>query len=685
MFSSKDKNNSSPFVIEQGTFKRGRLNDVYRLSWTEEVFSNSGGRKEMIGRSFNMAILQPFLILLLALLLILLSRLAYLQISQGDYFLKMAEGNRIRIERVESRRGIIYDTNNKPLVNNVANFILYLTPADLPSSINERQAIIKKISEIISPLNEHQIFLDQSAKINSSTTPSQIAQKINESLGKIKAKSLESYQPLFVTDDIDYEKAIQLKLEVDKWKGVTILSKTRRQYIGNTKSLSHLLGYTGKINKEELKSKPSEYLPIDYLGKSGLEYFYESELRGTNGQKQIEVDALGKVKKILNSSEAQDGGNLVLSIDLKIQQKLEELVQKQLAGLGLKKASAVIIRPSTGEILGLVSLPAYDNNLFARGIMSSEYKLLTENPDQPLFNRAVSGEFPAGSTVKPVVAAAALNENIITENTTFLSRGGLKVGQWLFPDWKSGGHGITNVTKAIAESVNTFFYIIGGGYEDFHGLGVDKLDYYYNLFGLGKQTGIDIPGEANGFVPTKEWKEATKKERWYVGDTYHLAIGQGDLTATPLQIAEFTSYFANNGRVYTPHLVKAISYENGNKVVLKENSILKENLVRPEVTNLVRMGMRQTITKGSARSIEAVVPVQVAGKTGTAQWSTKKAPHAWFTGFAPFENPEIVITVLIEEGKEGSTAAVPIAKEFLKWYFAPATASSSATSSPRNK
>ncbi len=674
----KEENTNNPFIIQEGRLKNGQLNNVYRHTWVEDGLI-SGGRGEIIGRSFNFSALSRLSWFFAVFFIVLFARLLWLQIFTGDYYFKIAEGNRIRQERIEARRGIIYDRNLKPLVHNVANFLLYIVPADLPKNVEEKDQIFKKIAETIAPLSPRQGLLDLQNSQNS-LNKDQLFDQIKNAVGKIKPKSLESFQPLFITDNIEYDKAMLLELQSENWKGVNLSTKIRRDYLLDAPSLSHILGYTGKINQEEFKKASNEYLSIDYIGKNGLEYFYENEMRGTNGHKQIEVDALGKVKKVLNSNPSEDGHNLVLTIDDNVQKKLEELLQAQLDTLHLKRASAVVTNPQNGEILALVSLPSYDDNLFARGITKTEYQKLLDNPDRPLFNRAVAGEFPCGSTIKPVVAAAALNEDVVTENTQFLSNGGLKVGTWLFPDWKKGGHGMTNVKKALAESVNTYFYIVGGGYEDFIGLGLDRLVRYYKLFGLGEQTGIDLPGEANGFVPTKDWKENILKEHWYTGDTYHLSIGQGDLTTTPLQVAQFTQYFAANGKIYRPHLVKEITLADGKKFTTTELNITKENLVKPEVLKTVREGMRQTITSGSARSIELVVPVQVAGKTGTAQWSSKKDPQAWFTGFAPYNNPEIVITVLIEEGKEGSTAAVPVAKEFLKWYFSPKTASSTAAS-----
>jgi penicillin-binding protein 2 len=242
------------------------------------------------------------------------------------------------------------------------------------------------------------------------------------------------------------------------------------------------------------------------------------------------------------------------------------------------------------------------------------------------------------------------------------------LGQWFFPDWKVGGHGITDVKKALAMSVNTFFYYIGGGYQDFKGLGVDGLAKYARLFGLGSLTGIDLPGERPGFVPTAAWKLATKKEAWYVGDTYHFAIGQGDVLVTPLQVANYTSAIANGGTLYQPHLVSKVLDSNNNVIQEIQPKVLANHLIDPANLQIVREGMRQTITDGSARSLNTL-PVQVAGKTGTAQWSTTKAPHAWFIGFAPYDQPKVVIAILVQEGIGGDVIAAPIAKDILNWYF----------------
>ncbi|MBU2007793.1 penicillin-binding protein 2 [Patescibacteria group bacterium] len=632
-----------PFTIKQGDIRLGKLNRGWVDDWLEEI----SGTKETVGKNFDINKVFKISLVMFLFMGIIIGRAAWLQVIKRSYYYELAEGNRIRVERMEAKRGVIYDRKGRALVRNSANFLLYFVPADLPKDILARQAVIQRVSENLKNLKSEDIL---------------------SLLSGIKPGSFESYQPLFIADNIDYDKAMTVYLESDNMPGVIITNKTRREYNWYGLSLSHILGYTGKINDKELAKFGSEYLPIDYIGKIGMENFWENEMKGVNGKKQIEVDALGKEKKILNQEAGQDGHNLVLSIDVDLQKKLEESVITALQKNNLNKACAIALDPNNGEILAMVSLPSYNNNDFARGLTQEEYQNISNHPDHPLFNRCISGEYPSGSVIKPIIAVAALEENIINENTSFLSTGGIRIGQWFFPDWQAGGHGITNVRRALAESINTFFYYIGGGYQDFKGLGLERMVKYEKLFGLDTQSGIDMPGEANGFLPTKEWKEKTKNQPWYIGDTYHLAIGQGDILVTPLQVADYTAIFANHGSLYRPHLIKQVLNSRDELISEVDYRPIKSNVVSSKNINIVREGMRQTITAGSARSLQSV-PVEVAGKTGTAQWSTTKSPHAWFTGFAPYDKPQIVITVLIEQGGEGSYIAVPIANEVLTWYF----------------
>ncbi len=645
---------SDPFVIQEGRLKYGNFQGKFRRDWVEEAFTPAGRGEETIGTTLDNGFIKTVRWGFGILLAILLARLGWLQIVKGAYYGDIANGNRLRLERLEPGRGIISDRNGVALVHNVANFLLYCVPSDLPKDQAQRDALIDRLAAL-------------SPRVNATET--------KDALNSLKPSQLEYYQPLFIADNLAYETALKVYLESFSMPGIVLSSKNRRNYSLPSLSFSHFLGYTGKISENEFAAAADNYSRIDYIGKTGLEKTWQDELRGTPGVKQIEVDALGKEKNIVGETPPVPGHNLRLAIDAEAQKKLEELMAVELKKLGLDRGAAIVMNPNNGEVISLVSLPSFDNNVFARGITQEEYSALEEAPSKPLFNRAVSGEYPSGSTIKPVVAAAALQEHVISADTAFLSTGGLRVGQWSFPDWKGGGHGMTDVRKAIAESVNTFFYYVGGGYADFTGLGIDRMVTYFKKFLLGTKLGIDLPNEAKGFVPSKSWKEETKKEAWYIGDTYHVAIGQGDLITTPLQIAAYTAYFANGGTMYKPHLVTDITDSNGALVRHIEPEIIAKDLVDPSNIEIVRQGMRQTVTAGSARSLSSL-SVTSAGKTGTAQWSTKKAPHAWFTGFAPYENPQIVITILLEEGKEGSSVATPIAREFMQWYFSRPSGSS---------
>ncbi len=647
MSRSRNFTKQNPFVIQEGRFKDGNFNGKFRRDWVEEAFTPTERGEETVVNRLNLSLITAGRWILVVFVVVLLGRIFWLQVVKGAYYRDLANGNRIRLERLEASRGIIYDRNGTALVHNVANFLLYCIPADLPKDEAVRDGLLNRLAELAGNLD----ISEAKAK-----------------LAELKPSSLEYYQPLFIADNIEYERALKIYLESFDLPGVRLLSKNRRQYQLPSLGLSHILGYTGKISESELASGRDTYSPIDYLGKTGLEKSWEGELRGVHGAKQVEVDALGKEKNIVSQTVAVPGHNLVLAIDAQAQKKLEEIIAVNLTKLNRRRAAAVVMDPRNGEILALVNLPAFDNNSFAKGISQEEYTKLESSPDKPLFSRAVSGEYPSGSTIKPIIAAAALQEGVISANTSFLSSGGLRIGQWSFPDWKAGGHGQTDVRKAIAESVNTFFYYIGGGYEDFKGLGISRMVDYLNRFGLGKKLGIDLPNEASGFVPTVEWKESTKKESWYIGDTYHVAIGQGDLNVTPLQVAAWTAYFANRGTVYEPHVVKQITQADGTVGRDIMPKALATGIISPDNIEIIRQGMRQTVVSGSARSMSAL-PVAAAGKTGTAQWSSKKDNHAWFTGFAPYDDPELVITVLVEEGKGGDIAGTPIAREFMQWYF----------------
>ena len=578
-------------------------------------------------------------------LLILGARAYYLQFFQGQHFLAVAEGNRIRIRDIKATRGVVYDRYSIQMVENVPRLTLAVIPVDLPWRAR-RQEVLEQLLML------------------SSKSADEIATILDDQL-------TFSYQPIIIEENISHEQAVAVEIVSSRAPGIVVLAESTRHYLQNdnrASSLSHLLGYPSRMHENEMEKFLSKgYSFDDFVGRAGLELSYEKVLKGENGKEQVEVNAAGEAKEVIARRDAVHGSNLVLTIDFELQQETERLLQAQLDRLGNAKGSAIVLDPNSGEVLALVSLPSYNNNLFARGISSAEYQSLIQDPNLPLFNRAIVGEYPSGSTFKMIVAAAALQEKLITGSTGFQSVGGIGVNRWFFPDWKFGGHGWTTLTKALSESVNTFFYIIGGGYQNFEGLGVERIKTYAEKFGLSKPLGIDLPYEASGFLPSISWKEEFKDEAWYIGDTYHLAIGQGDLLVTPLQMAAWTSIFANGGTLYRPYLVKEITDDKNNPTQEVSPQILSQNIVEPEHIRLVNRGLREGVLTGSARGLSGL-PVSVAAKTGTAQWSSVGDPHAWLTAYAPYENPNIVVTVLIEEGEEGSTAAVPVARDVILWW-----------------
>lgn len=613
----------------------------YSAHREEGNYFNTFGEGRNLGVIMNRKRFLIFVSFLLVLWSIIFCRAFYLQIIRGDYYRSLAEGNRMRIERIDPKRGMIYDSFMNPLLKNVANFSLRIIPADLPKDSQELFETQEALNKVI------------------------VGKRVNL-LDYISKNTLENYQPRIIKESLEYEEAMKLMSLSKTLRGISVLTGIKRDYhlIGY---FSHVFGYLGKISEKDYSNLSKEgYYLDDKIGKSGLEYVYEKTLRGQFGKSKIEIDSLGREKKVLAVEKPIDGENLVLSIDGPLQLKITDLLLAVLKKHNLTKASVVAIDPRTGAVLALVSLPTYDNNIFSSNLSQEQYNSVVNDPDQPMFFRAISGEYPPGSTFKLMIASAGLESGIADENTSFLSTGGISIGKWFFPDWKAGGHGSTNVKKAIAESVNTYFYNIGGGYNDFHGLGLDKINFYAKQFGFDSKTGIDLPGEASGFLPTESWKEELTGEPWYIGDTYHVSIGQGDVLATPLQIAMMTSVIANGGTLFEPKIVDKI----GNKDAFIKKSIIVRgsNFISEKNIKLVQSGMRMSVTDGSSRGL-ASLPIEVAGKTGTAQFANNSKTHAWFTGYAPYNDPNIVLTVLIDGGGEGSSVAVPLAKDILLWYF----------------
>jgi penicillin-binding protein 2 len=557
-------------------------------------------------------------------------RAGYLQIIKGASYRELAEANRARTHIIPAERGLIVDRNGVILAKNIPSFTLIGRGTELPKKDAARNALFAQVA----------------------------AEVGGDALAWSAAYAAAADAPSFVLlDDLPYEKALAFAVHDSEIVGIDMILAAKRSYITDTApSLSHVMGYIGIMSAEDYAvAKDNGYLPYDMIGKQGVEISHEESLRGTNGYETLEVNAQGKYSRTVAKQDPVNGESLQLSIDVELQKYIEQVIAARLQGTVASRGAVVAMNPTNGEVLALVSWPAYDANAFTDGIDQASYDALINDDDNPLFPRATAGKYPSGSTIKPVYAAAALTAGIITPTTSVVSTGGLQIGNRFFPDWRAGGHGITNVYHAIADSVNTFFYMIGGGYDTFKGLGIDRLMSCAATFGFGSQSGLDVPGEAAGFLPSPAAKTESTGEPWYIGDTYNVSIGQGDFLVTPLQIARATAVFANDGVLETPHLTL--------------NTTKPETrIITSEVANIIKDAMRQTVTNGSATSMQSV-PVAVAGKTGTAQWSHSSPPHSWFTGFAPYDKPEITITTIIEEGGDAALA-IPISREILEWYFA---------------
>lgn len=576
-----------------------------------------------------------------------------LQITKGDYYYNLSKGNRIRYQIVRAPRGIIYDKNGQPIVKNVANFIIVIEPFDLPKDQQERS---KLFDSLAIDLNIPKEELEKNIPISSEN---------------------QFLDPKIIAENLDQETAFRIKMKYQDYPAVTIESSPAREYL-NT-NLSHLTGYIGRISEDEYNKDSSKYDVNDYIGKSGLEFYYEEYLRGENGKQMVEVDAQGRVVRPIGTQDQLNpkmGNNVITSIDSGLEAEMANALNDAMKASGSKGGSAIAINPTNGQVIGIVSLPSFDNNLFSKGIKQEDYSRLINDPAKPLFSRAINGTYPAGSVIKPVIAAAALQENIVNINTTVQSTGALIIKnkydpsiEYRFPDWKAGGHGSVNVLRAIAESVNTYFYYVGGGYEDFQGLGASRLEQYLRFFGLGSKVGIDLPNEASGLVPTPDWKKAEKNEGWYTADNYQMSIGQGNLLVTPIQVASYTSAIANGGTLYKPHIASKIIDQNGNVVKEFSPEAIRSGFINSQNIDIVKRGMRMTVTDGTAKSFRDL-PFTVAAKTGTAQYGPNNSKeHAWFTAFAPYESSEIAVSVIVEGGGEGSVTAAPVAKRILEYYF----------------
>ncbi len=562
--------------------------------------------------------------IIIGILLILCFRLWQLQILDGDKYKRLSEDNRLRILKTPAPRGIIYDRNGTPLVKNIPFFSVSITTDNFSGIDTDSLAAVLGL------------------------TPKEVEEKLTK-------KDNSPFVPVKLKQGLSFGEIARIEARRSDFPGLFVETEVGREYLFG-KVGAHIIGYLGKITTSQLNNPDLRHFPSDALiGQWGVEALFDNQLRGIPGERIIEVDALGRELRMIQERPPVKGTDINLSIDIQIQKAVED-------AFGEKAGALVALKPDSGEILALESLPSFDPNIFSMGIAYNDWKSLMEDKKKPMLNRAVQSQYPPGSTFKIITAIAALEEGIIDPDTKINCTGGINYGRWTFGCWKKGGHGPVDFHRAIVESCDVYFYELG------RRLGIDKIHKYATAFGLGRETGIElIPvKEKSGLIPNTEWKKEKKRLPWYLGDTFISAIGQGYITTTPIQMAAMMATFANGGNVYKPSLIKG-SYQPARTINLKPETI---RMIKEALSGVVN---ESNGTAQGARSSLAVI----GGKTGTAQVVGKKKglagerfmDHAWFVAFAPVDDPEIALSVFVEHGGGGGAVAAPIAKRAIEAYL----------------
>jgi len=603
--------------------------------------------------------LRRFSALILLLLGVLLLRLWYLQVVQGDYYRELSEHNRTRVEFIKPLRGLIYDRNGIPLVRNVPSFDIAVVPEDLPRD----GKVLERLSRLLDvPLEEMQARIRQ-------------------------ARHRRPFEPVKIKENADWKEVAQVEARRMDLPGVRVEVEALRHYPYG-RLAAHVLGYVGKITQAQLQSPVYAALPRESLvGQYGVEKVYDQLLMGRPGKKIIEVNALGREIRVLGKQDPVPGKDLYLTLDFPLQKTAE-------AALGDRAGAVVALDPKTGEILALASHPAFDPNWFPRGISPQQWQRLSGDPSAPFTNRAIQAQYPPGSVFKLVVAAAGLETGEIQPHHRILCTGALRFGNRNFRCWLEGGHGWVNLYRALVESCDVYFYELG------RRLGVDTIAEYAHRLGLGSPTRIPLAPEKHGLIPTRAWKERVKGEPWYPGETLSVAIGQGYVLVTPIQLAALAAALGNPGHrhplriVMEPPDARAPSVdpddEPGNPVPLQAQTLA-----------FLRRALRGVVKDPRGTGWAARSPVvEIGGKTGTAQvvalrdrrdrtLPRHQRDHAWFIALAPVEQPRIAVAVLVEHGGHGGTAAAPIARKLIEQdrarWAEPSGAPPSATQDPRGK
>ena len=557
-------------------------------------------------------------------LLILCFRLWQLQILDGGKYKRLSEDNRLRILKTPAPRGIIYDRNGMPLVKNIPFFSVSIITDDFKGIDTGSLSALLGLSK------------------------KDIEEKLNR-------KDNSPFVPVKLKQGLSFEEIARIEARRSDFPGLFVETDVGREYLFG-KVGAHIIGYLGKITQSQLSNPELKHFPPDALiGQWGVEALFDNQLRGMPGERIIEVDALGRELRMIQERPSVKGTDINLSIDINIQKAVED-------AFGEKAGALVALKPDSGEILALESLPSFDPNIFSMGIAYNDWKSLMEDKKKPMLNRAIQSQYPPGSTFKIITAIAAIEEGIIHPDTKVNCTGGINYGRWTFGCWKKGGHGMVDFHKAIVESCDVYFYEVGKR------LGIDKIYKYATAFGLGRETGIELMPvkERRGLIPSTEWKKEKKRLPWYLGDTFISAIGQGYVTATPIQMAVMMSAFANGGNIYKPSLIKKNQ---------APSEIIK---LKPETVRMIKEALSGVVNEpnGTAQGAKSPLAV-VGGKTGTAQVVGKKKglsgerfmDHAWFVAFAPVDNPEIALSVFVEHGGGGGAVAAPIAKRAIEAYM----------------
>jgi penicillin-binding protein 2 len=652
-------------------------------------------------------------------------RLWHLQFAQGEHYRALADWQRLRPETIAASRGIIYSQDGTPLVRNVPSFKVVVVPAYLPdydvttgeggvitdvTFSAEAEAVLIRLSVLLD-MPYYAEDNEGEAMLYRHLFPSGLEQVSVEPTPGVQGIIVQGikrgylYHPIVVKKKVERDAALLIGSERLTLPGVYVELDSMREYSQGV-LVSQVLGYTSPIPSYlEEEYKAQGYDPdTDRIGVSGVEATYEEWLRGQKGEQLVEKDVQGRVIQVVEREvEPLPGGNVYLTIDLDLQQLTQEALLRGMSRAGSPRGVAIVMRPQTGEILAMVSLPTYDNNLFARGISTADWERLSEDVHRPLLNHAISDQVPPGSTFKVVVATGALQEGVLEPDTRLNCPGTIVLPHryaerdpaardqtfycWI---WRQGSHGSLDVVGGLANSCDIFFYKVGGGYpeDDFEGLGPGSLESdenpgianYATLFGLGQETGVELTSEAEGVVPYPKWKRRVYGETWSTGDTYNYAIGQGFLAVTPLQMLNAVNVVANRGILYRPQVVHHVTDHEGTVIEAFEPEVIRTlSAISPTNWSLVQQGMEGAVAYGTATGAQ-VEGIRVAGKTGTAQFcddikcgtpgSYDQPEHAWFTAFAPVEDPEISVIIFLYDGGEGSQMAVPVAHEILEYYFA---------------